>query len=256
MTIFESSRLKIKRADQHINNLKILVSDFLKTDFYTLEANYKTHIQQVAYRVVRVDPLPENVPLVLGDAIHNLRSALEHFMWETVDRFGGTPPDLHTSFPIAMTEQQYRSAFAKREITLLRKEIKEFISDVQPYVTGDNTLWNLHQLDITDKHQLIIPVASAATSMGLKQPRTWVAELSSAFHLELGEEICHIPIETYEKSHNNIQFGPAITFRNSEVFRGKTVIEALEHASGYIDMIITTVERKIAQPSIGDISNP
>jgi hypothetical protein len=245
MPPFEGSHLKIKRANQHIDDLETIFSQFLRTDFYALGAKAKPQIGYVAYYVTRVDPLPEDVPLILGDAVHNLRTALDHFMWELVGTLCPSAASRHTEFPITKTSQQYNSAFGKREITEMREDIAEFLREIQPYRTTDDTLWDLHQLDIDDKHKLIIPVACAINSWGLKKPRIWLGDLSNSFHIELGEELLNIPADTYAKNHDDIEFGVNVTFRDPDIARGRTVLETLQHLASFVDMIVTTVERRL-----------
>jgi len=49
---------------------------------------------------------PERLGVLLGDWAHNLRSALDHLMWQLVILYGGTP-NRRTQFPIFQRKRDY-----------------------------------------------------------------------------------------------------------------------------------------------------
>jgi hypothetical protein len=234
-------RLKIERAHKHIGDLNAVISDFLGTDFYSLGTKHKPEIGQVAYYVTGVRHLPDEIPAVLGDAIHNLRSALDHLAWQLVE-VCGQQPGTATKFPITKTRQQYDSAFGEREIAQLWPTVVELLRVVQPYRTTDDTLWHLHRLDIHDKHRLIIPVACALDSWGLKEPRVWLGDLSQSFRIKLGEELLSIPTSTYAQYHENINFKTDIAFEDLEIASGNSVLETLHNMADSVETVITQFE--------------
>jgi hypothetical protein len=117
---------------------------------------------------IRTRP-PVELGAIVGDYVHNLRSALDHLVWQLVIANGGTP-GRHTEFPIALTEP----SFAKRAITGTRTRpgmltgvaphVIEVIRRYQPCERGDDAanhpfailqdLWN------ADKHQTITQVVT------------------------------------------------------------------------------------------------
>ncbi|HZQ25987.1 MAG TPA: hypothetical protein VFA89_24555 [Terriglobales bacterium] len=228
--------LKIERANKHIDDLESLVSAFLGRDFYSLGIKPKPQIEHVAYYVTRVDPMPADISLVIGDALHNLRSSLDHLAWQLVEVSGGIPDKI--DFPITKTRQQYDSAFGKREVTQIRPEILDLIRKIQPYRSTDDTLWHLHQLDIMDKHKLIVPIACALKCWGLKRENVWLSDLSGSYHIELGEELLNVPASTFANAAENIKFGTDIAFRDLEIVGSKSVLETLYKMSEFVSGII------------------
>jgi hypothetical protein len=111
------------------------------------------------WKVVRADPLPSSLSLSAGDVIHNLRSALDHLIYQLVIANGGKP-DTSTAFPLWRTKALY---MANRPGSA--KGISEAAFDVlhglRPYKRGNPSLWALHRLDIIDKHRLLLAVAEA-----------------------------------------------------------------------------------------------
>jgi hypothetical protein len=96
---------------------------------------------------------------VIGDALHNLRSALDLLYYATVLECGGVPTKW-TRFPVRDTRDALiaplTGALEKQQINA---KVSEVILDVvKPYETGNYALWALDDLNIRDKHQLLVPV--------------------------------------------------------------------------------------------------
>jgi len=101
-----------------------------------------------------LDPLS----LAIGDVIHNLRSALDHLYFQLVTANGETP-DRSTYFPIKKDRASYQQDRARFEQQIGSAAAAE-LDKLEPYPEGSPFLWDLHQLDITDKHKLLVPVAT------------------------------------------------------------------------------------------------
>src|ERR1700686_281492 len=84
-------RLKIERAKKHIRDLGVRIRMFCESDAYTI--GVKPHpiaeIQQTTLYFASVDPIPDDISLIIGDAVHNLRSSLDHLAWQLVLANGG-----------------------------------------------------------------------------------------------------------------------------------------------------------------------
>ena len=103
-----------------------------------------------------IDP---DISLIAGDAIHNLRSSLDHLVFQ-LGLVSGLPESKcdHLYFPICETPKKYM-AESPRKIKGIRPEIAQAIHAQEPYRGGTrygSTLWALHKLDINDKHRLLI----------------------------------------------------------------------------------------------------
>src|SRR5580704_10825981 len=127
-----SVRLKIERAKEHIRNLDAVIQVFIQDKPYRLGA--KPHpiaaIEHTTLYIAEVKPIPDRISLIIGDAIHNLRCALDHLMWQLVEAGGGTP-DKSTYFPICDTPQQYASAVGKGEMQKIAPDARNIIQSVR-----------------------------------------------------------------------------------------------------------------------------
>lgn len=94
-------RMKIARANQHIKALEREVDIFLEPHTESQIVNYRF---DGTWHIVSINPMVEgSMPLlcsvICGDAIHNLRSALDHLVWQLV-LTEGNKPDRWNLFPI------------------------------------------------------------------------------------------------------------------------------------------------------------
>jgi hypothetical protein len=73
----ESVHIKIERANHHIDDLKSKISVFLESNPYTI-SGYIDDTNRPTYRVSNVQPIPPSLLVITGDAVQNLRSALDY----------------------------------------------------------------------------------------------------------------------------------------------------------------------------------
>ena len=115
------------------------------------------------------EALPQEISLVLGDAVHNLKTALDLAWVETITALIPTILDSHTRFPFRDTKDDLINALQGRKIHESNPRLFNLvIDDVQPYYGGNNAIWSLHALDIRDKHKLLIPVLDWTSRSGLQ----------------------------------------------------------------------------------------
>ncbi|MDQ3756434.1 MAG: hypothetical protein M3394_01100 [Actinomycetota bacterium] len=114
--------------------------------------------------IVRLPPV--RLGVILGDYIHNLRSALDHLVWQLVLVEDNTPGKW-TEFPLFSSEPNFRSKVEAprrrgKESPLLGVGDRAFaiIKSCQPYHPPPepgavNILSVLHKFSNIDKHQLV-----------------------------------------------------------------------------------------------------
>lgn len=111
-------RAKLKRAEEHQQLLK------MEFDIWANQAwsrtNNKFHIQRDdSWYTVTCDPPPEpdlRFAVIIGDLVHNLRSALDHLVWQLVIRDGHEPTHVN-QFPMYEAEDKFI-----REVKFRKKE--------------------------------------------------------------------------------------------------------------------------------------
>lgn len=154
--------LRIERAERHLADFDRQVQEIAAAcrKAVTIEKD-----EQRSELVFRLDPVPvlsDELSLIIGDAIHNARVALDYLAWQLVLVAGGTPGK-ETSFPVL--DRQKKSVI-KPAIPVGAEKL---LDQVQPY--HQSQPWNhelavLHELDIADKHHELLVAILATDMMG------------------------------------------------------------------------------------------
>jgi hypothetical protein len=245
--MFDGSRLKIKRANKHIDDLGSSITAYIDSKFYGLgfEKNPQTGKRSIKFEII--DPMPCDVPLFIGDAIHNLRCALDLAAWDIVTMAGGTPSK-YLHFPFANSRQDLVGTINGGEIKIAGKGIIDLIVDViKPYKGGNDALYGLHDLDILDKHRILIPVISIAAAsftigsggkfMSGLSTRMQASERGETYFAEFGDSFQIEDPETYPSFH--------IIFGNGQPFESEPIFPTLHQLSQLISGILDALEKAL-----------
>lgn len=153
---FSSSRLKLRRAMRHIQELEDTIDSYFSGDWYVLKSDIGKEGNPRFNFTLRKPP--EEFDTIVGDAIHNIRSTLDLAAVELVRLNGGNTKGV--MFPFARSEMDFSAACKKKNINRATLAAQELISSLRPYGGGNETLLSLHDLDIQDKHHTLIPNTS------------------------------------------------------------------------------------------------
>lgn len=108
---------------------------------------------------------PLRLGVMMGEVVHNLRSALDHLMWQVTLLDSGTP-DRNTQYPIVTESESKFNKLAARMIPGLSADHRAAVERTQPYRTGDpkrQSLAVLNRLSNVDKHQVVHTAYSCTT---------------------------------------------------------------------------------------------
>src|SRR6185312_12334861 len=152
---FRGAMLKLERAKHHINDLNAKIGAFFDGYSIAVFDNAETCERSVFLKADK--PIPAEFSVIIGDAVHNLRTTLDHMTYEIISPYGPPNPD-QVQFPFAPNEKALKSALAQRQIHLAGKDIVTKFRELKPYPGGNDLLHGLHKLDIFDKHALIFSI--------------------------------------------------------------------------------------------------
>jgi hypothetical protein len=92
LSIFDprtSWRGKLLHAREHIERLDQACTDYRATEPFRIEAERSANSNEIAYRLYYERPIPDGLSLIVGDILHNLRSALDSFVYGLVEHLLG-----------------------------------------------------------------------------------------------------------------------------------------------------------------------
>ena len=167
---FHGSKLKIARAETHISELADKIPVYLARDPFAVfrEINTDTGKDQVSMR--GREEVPDEFIGIFGDAVHNLRSALDILANDLVVLSGVTPKKVY--FPFGRDPDNFEDQL-NQKMAGAKPDILNVIRGVKPFPAafgGNEFLRSLHDLDIQDKHIAIIrPHLRASVTVPLVQ---------------------------------------------------------------------------------------
>jgi hypothetical protein len=229
--LFKSARLKIERADHHISDLERQLSALTRQN---LDASIRQRDDGELDITLTVIPPPPCIALTIGDAVHNLWSALDHLAWEVVGLDDGCQhPQLY--FPKGRDGPSYKGlCYGMKAVS---PEVKQLFESLEAFPDGrGHFLYVTHRLDNADKHTVLTPVVNAPNIKELVlvsdqgNVRSRLSDLyGSDVTLHHGETftVDGAPIGARLAFNDEAQISPHILFGNIEFVQGEPIFPTI-----------------------------
>jgi hypothetical protein len=106
-------------------------------------------------------PMPIKFSSLIGDFVHNLRTALHLLVCDLVTINGKSAKEVY--FPFCATAAELPCMIRDRKIHRAGPDVVALIESIKPYSGGNIALRAIHDLDVTDKHRALLPVLSGVS---------------------------------------------------------------------------------------------
>lgn len=157
--------VKTRRAREHLQQMNAIGKELSGTDTYW-RTETERNGRDVVVRLRLGAPLPPDTACVVGDVVHNARSALDYLACLAVEANGGTVTR-RTQFPVC-TEPSAFSRNIKQQLAGAPAFFIDLAESVQPYkrvVPAESPLHIVNRLDIADKHRQLLAAAVIPASI-------------------------------------------------------------------------------------------
>lgn len=168
MPDLDGCEIKIARAEKHIEELEAEIQEHFAGK-YTFAID-RGPDGRYLYRVENLPEIPKRWNAIIGDALFNVRSALDHLAWQLV-LLDGKEPTRRTQFPILLSQPHDESGApvpVNLRPALDRQDVLDELQRVQPFreIGPDHDpahtpLARLSALNNIDKHRLLLTTAGA-----------------------------------------------------------------------------------------------
>jgi hypothetical protein len=150
-------QVKIERANKHIIDLNAEIKAFFDSKPYKIGAERDPQTRRITYKLIGLNDVPSSVATLTGDAIQNLRSALDHLVQQLwLVNHSGVTSTGDVTFPTDSSPAQFK-ANAPGKVKGLRQDAIDAIYRIEPYDRGKGAdLSVLNRLNRIDKHRLLI----------------------------------------------------------------------------------------------------
>lgn len=198
--------------------------------------------------------------VLIGEAAHNLRCALDYLAWQLANLDGPPPKPKRVQFPICSKGQ--KGDLAKRsEVSGMRAEHVTVLEGFQPYMTertrpgeGNTYLEVLAEINDTDKHRLVHAVSCRAEDVvpdnltpypgyKLQKAEFPIGRVVLEGETEIGRVLITPPspdLQMYVK--DELSYGVAFGERGSS-FYGFAADGLLRQIQGVVEDIIAVFDR-------------
>jgi hypothetical protein len=166
--VISGHELKLGRSQHHFNEVSSLLTTYKNPTPYSIRRDENPRTGLSFWITLNRKP-PDEIALAAGDCIHNLRSALDHIVYELSSHTAGQHvPD--TAFPVLVSSRNWK-AISGQQLRAVPAPALKRIDELQPFHGLDARYWtrerllHVHQLDIADKHRnLNLAVANVPES--------------------------------------------------------------------------------------------
>ena len=159
---FSDARAKIERADKHIGELEEWLADLPNSYISRIDVDPNGLYQVLVHDIVDREKVFTKAALLIGDAVHNLKCALDYAWMQTIERVAPNAVGKFAKFPVYPTDEALEAALRGAKIDASCEALFRLILDkIRPHNgrDGDFAIWAIHVLDRRDKHRLLIPLA-------------------------------------------------------------------------------------------------
>jgi hypothetical protein len=156
---FAASNIKIARAQKHLAELTAEIGAFVESRpaRFEVEITGPIGLQNVTINF-HFERLPPNeFGAIIGDIIHNLRTALDLAACALVRVTEGPAADVtNVYFPFCRRAEELDEMIRRRDFHRAGDQAVALLHRFKPYPGGNDLLRGLHDLDIQDKHKALI----------------------------------------------------------------------------------------------------
>ncbi len=163
---FQTARLKLKRASEHLATLE------RELDAYTargpiriMTAVCKDDPTRFDFSFEATESVPLELSTVIGDFIHNLRTSLDLTACDVVALNKRSTKEVY--FPFAKNADELSARIKSKNFNRAHPDAVNLLVEFAPYKGGNLALRGVHDLDVMDKHQALLPSAGSVGAPGM-----------------------------------------------------------------------------------------
>jgi hypothetical protein len=249
---FTGPHTKIARANKHIAEFSDAVESFGKSVILNFEG-FDAAPDSIEWHPRFSAQLPVDFPVIMGDAIHNLRTALDNTVCDLARVRELKYSDL--KYPFAKNLGDLNEKLAKMPYARLGEDIIDALRTTRPYKVkegGHVGLRGLHDLDILDKHTIALPIYLIARAKvpiigemmkkaGFKGNFDFRYPVHEESKITLRKDLQPINVLDFSQTK------PEPVFPKGLPFAEKPVLEVLKGLAKLTEQIVTAFERKFGR---------
>jgi hypothetical protein len=246
MAIFQQARAKLNWANNHIADLDTRINLLQQRDVATVEIDPRFGNEVIKHDIADEHAI-RDIALMAGDAVHNLRCALDYAWIETVTLLAPSSKGKFTKFPVYPTHDSLKAALCGNKVDQVAPKLFDVIlTEIKPYEGGNFAIWPIHRLDIRDKHRLLIPVIYYSSFRGIETQDETGEIRPNGFTMATNQQPpWYIPIPCGAHVKSKGQASISVMFEYESAGFERHIRESLKVYSCFILRVVETLEALI-----------
>lgn len=251
-------RPKLHRARENIEEFHARATAFYAKNPHLVDTHEDAERGQRVYYLASVPKVPDALAAIAADALGNLRKPLDYIATAIEYRACGVKPKHRVYFPVGRDATHYESVRGACIKCAGQTAIDAFDA-AEPYKGGaGELLWQLHELNKPDKHDLPLTVSSAYGGFDMGPimrdsfranfpdidariiPSVFLPVKKRICPLKVGDKLFAEPLDT--KFEETRKFGIAVSFHEPGVIECEPVVKALTDFANAVDGIVEAFE--------------
>lgn len=185
----DDSWTKLARGKEHLAALVEACGEYLDTGpQITVEMYDDPETGGVEMRFLGEPSPPARIGAIVGDVVHNLRSALDVAAWQLAiahDEDAARKGRSQVTFPLTDSPAEFK----KRALRFFGEPARKVIEHLQPYQPSMEALGWLRELSNADKHRV---ATSSFTGLAVEPTAEVGVTKFSALHMRFGTDEGHL----------------------------------------------------------------
>lgn len=153
---FYSSKLSIERGKHHAGEFTEHLTAFTDSNPHAFVIEVDPDTGEDLHKIKLIKPMPIEIEGLALDAASNFRNALDQAMFAIVGKM--------TYFPFGINEADFEKNVTGKSKKSVPVEVINLIRRFKPYLGGNDPLWALNKIGNTNKHGVVVPMATNLTS--------------------------------------------------------------------------------------------
>lgn len=263
----DAIKVKIDRGRKHIADASGFIDSYLSRNPFSVSTRRDPQTRRLIYFVNNVDQPDPQLAEIVGDALHNLRSSLDHIAYRLVENGSGQPPSRRIYFPIFDDRTNYESD-GHRQVRGASPNAVQVIDAIRPYREGNSRLWQLHRLNIVDKHRLLLMGGAVFDSVNISptiqramhqafihnadlqarfnsmpMPDLFLHPADNLFPLMAGAELYIDAPDAEPHPHTTFRF--TVSVGDAEILHGEPIVPALTEMANAVEAVLNQLASHI-----------
>ena len=151
-------RLKIEWANKHINAFERCERTFFENASYATQIHSDAQTGEGFIKFVLTEPAPDDLVLIAGDCLYNLRASLDYLATATARLKNPNAKGVH--FPFSGDAKEFMASGTQRKINNFPAAARPIIEGLKPYKGGNDLLWAINRVRNEDGHVFLIPLGT------------------------------------------------------------------------------------------------